>query len=496
MPDFAVRSVIGAVDKFTTILSHMGVNMKHFGGEAETAFNKAERGASGFKQIFGGVLAGNLVTGAIQRIAGAVRQIPQMIEEFATRGEQIGKTSTMLGLSADAFQRLSYAATITNTPVDAMEGAFKKLNVGIGDFRRGMGPLHTTLLRLNPALAAQLRTVKSSDEAFMVVADAIQHTTNAQTRAAIAQAAFGRGGQALIPMLAQGREGLMKLRQEAGLYGSVLDADAIKASEQMAQSTKRLKGMVGSLKDQVLGFVIKAATPYVEKALVWLAANKEIVASKIENAISRAAGAFEAAKPVLQFIWKAAGWLINNWPLLLVVYVGWTAAQMALNVALDANPVGAIVIALEAMIAVVIIVIHYWRQITDALKAAWNWFDKLYNKSLLLRNAIFFLAGPVWLVVEAVRTLIDLLSGRGLKSFENFIPPWLKGATDKLGITQTGGGMWGNAEAKPPNAAAMESGGGRWNGHVWVHAEPGTGARVGEQPRGAPMVMGMAGANP
>ena len=40
----------------------------------------------------------------------------------------------------------------------------------------------------------------------------------------------------------------------------------------------------------------------------------------------------------------------------------------------------------------------------------------------------------------AVRTLIDLLNGRGWKAFQNFIPPWMKWATDKMGATDNRGG--------------------------------------------------------
>jgi hypothetical protein len=207
-----------------------------------------------------------------------------------------------------------------------------------------------------------------------------------------------------------------------------------------------------------MGFILKAVTPYLEKAIIWVQANKEIIATKIEDFITRFARALSDAKPVLLFLWDAAGWLIKNWPLLLLVYVGWTAAQIALNVALDSNPVGAVIIAIEAMIAAVVIVIHYWKEITGALHDAWDWFDRLYNKSVLLRTAIYLIAGPVWLVVEAVRTLVDLLSGRGLKSFENFIPPWLKGATDKLGITSQNPnqGYWNNGAAPSKGQSAMQ----------------------------------------
>lgn len=450
MPDFAVRTIIGAVDKFSTILGHMGVNMGKFGEKAHGAFALAERGASIFKSVLGA----NLVSGAIQRIGHAIEDLPNLVTDFAERGEQIGRTAQMLGITADAYQRLAYAAKLTDTPTEAFDMSMRKLNLAIGQGERGMGPLIKQMYRLNAPLAAQLRTVRNADEAFMDVADAVSKTTDVQRRAAIVTAAFGKAGQQMLPMLLKGREGLMELRKAAL---DVIPDDALHAADRFNVGMKILKANVQSVKDQVLGFVVKAVTPYLEKAIIWLQANREIIATKIENFITRFANSLRDAKPYLLFLWNAASWLIKNWPLLIVVYGAWTAAQLALDAAMLASGIPEIVIGITAMIAAVIMVIKYWKEITGALQAAWNWFDRLYNKSLILRNAIFFLASPIWLVVEAIRTLVDLLSGRGLKSFENFIPPWLKGATDKLGITQQGAnqGSWASGEAPNKGQGAM-----------------------------------------
>jgi len=450
MPDFAVRSVLSAVDKFSTILSHMGMNMGKFGAASEGAWGKAEKGAASFKAVFGGVLAERL----FEKAAEGVKKLVEAVPEFAARGQEIGRTASIIGVSADAWQRFSYAAKLTDTNVEGLQTGLQRLNRNMADLSVGKGTLMDLVRFGPPGLARQIRSTHDASEAFLILADSISKTRDPQVRARIAVAAFGKAGQDLLPMLALGREGVTKLMKAAA---DVIPDSTIQAAHKFDDSLKVLREHVNGVRDSVLGFVMKAAQPYIEKALAWVAANKEIIAQRVENAIMNIASAIQAAKPFLLFLWNAAGWLIKNWPLLSLVYVYWTAAQIALNVALDSNPIGAVIIAIEALAAAVLIIIHYWHDITDALNAAWNWFDRLYNKSLALRTAIFFLASPIWLVVEAVRTLVDLLSGRGLKSFENFIPPWLKGATDKLGLTQQNAnqGYWNNAEAPNKGAPSM-----------------------------------------
>jgi hypothetical protein len=119
-----------------------------------------------------------------------------------------------------------------------------------------------------------------------------------------------------------------------------------------------------------------------------------------------------------------------------------TVAQWALNAAMDANPVGAVILAMMALIAVVVLVIVYWKQITGALREAWDWFNKLFGNPWIA-NAVFFILSPLWLVISAIRTIVDLLSGKGWRSFENLIPPWMKGIGKAFGYQeQAGAGNW------------------------------------------------------
>ena len=89
------------------------------------------------------------------------------------------------------------------------------------------------------------------------------------------------------------------------------------------------------------------------------------------------------AQPILAFIEANSTWLVP-----LVAAIGglvlgikaWTAAQWLLNIALNANPIGLIVIAIAAVVAAIVVLIKNWDdvkvvvdQVTGAIVDAWYW---------------------------------------------------------------------------------------------------------------------------
>jgi len=144
---------------------------------------------------------------------------------------------------------------------------------------------------------------------------------------------------------------------------------------------------------------------------------------------------FVAMKPVLPYV---AGGII-----------GLTIAQWGLNAAMDANPIGAVILSLTALIAIVIVVKRYWNEITMALRKAWNAFNDIFNNPVL-RIAMSTFAQPFLFILDTIRTIIDLLSGKGLvESLWNLAGP-LKGFTDLLGITKPGGKALAHPEFARP----------------------------------------------
>ncbi len=425
MPEFAVSATIKAVDKFSSVFGKLG------------------------QSLVGQIALGNLVATGIRSIGRGVVELAKSLPEFAERGAQIERTSKIIGISADSYQRLAYAAKMTETPVDAVYGALTKLNKAIGLGERGMGPLIKQVVRLDAPLAMQLRTAKSSDEAFMDVADAVSRTNDKMKQAAIVTAVFGKAGQQMLPMLLLGRKGLEQMKAAAV---DVIPDKTLDAAEAFQRNMVRLKANVQEVKDRVLGFGLTLAEKYLPPIMKWLEANKEIIATRLEAFIDRLTTAFDNARPFLAFLLKAAGWLISNWPVLGAVYLGWIAAQIALDAALDANPIGLITLAIQALIVEVLIIIRYWHEITTAVESAWNWFNKLLGNPWI-KLGLSLIAEPLLVIAAVIQTIVDLIQGKGISSFRDLIKAAgpLGLVADMLGWSKTGTNAGNIAGEQAPN---------------------------------------------
>lgn len=139
-----------------------------------------------------------------------------------------------------------------------------------------------------------------------------------------------------------------------------------------------------------------------------------------------------------------------------------TAAQWALNVALDANPIGIVLVSLAALVAAVVLAynksetfrnivnslgdalagVYHWIDdniipvisgFLKALKTAWNWLDEnakpVLNAFKLSLEAAF---APIYLAVKGLQTLLDLLGSwkKQNPGSPNLAKPGLPGGID------------------------------------------------------------------
>lgn len=266
---FTLKSIFEAVDRISGPVKTMRGNVFKFSKETEDVFKKVGTAA---KRMGIAVAAGTVALG-------------KAMISFAEKGDEIAKTSRMLGLSTDALQELRYAAGLQGVENEMLTQGLKLFNNQLGQLRLREGSLYTMLAKTNPALARQLRDAKSTDEAFTLMMTALAAETNVQRRAAIAQAAFGKSGQELIKFSNGGADALATLRAEAHKYGIVIDEQAAEASERFDDSVSRLKQSFISLANQGLGQAIDKLQPLVQKYADWVAANKEAISLKLDSFI-------------------------------------------------------------------------------------------------------------------------------------------------------------------------------------------------------------------
>jgi hypothetical protein len=115
-----------------------------------------------------------------------------------------------------------------------------------------------------------------------------------------------------------------------------------------------------------------------------------------------------------------------------------TAAQWLFNAAMDANPIGLIILAVAALIAGIILLVTHWKQVTDFLSSVWkdvsafvistvkdigNWFNSVFGAigtfvSNAFKGAANIIIGFFNFVTDAINTVIGGLdqAAAGIKN--------------------------------------------------------------------------------
>jgi len=149
--------------------------------------------------------------------------------------DAIDKASIRMGLAAESYQELAYAANLSGVSMSVMEKAAKQLE--------------GTDLNLDDAL-----------QQIMSIEDASQ-----RTNAAIEM--FGENvAYQMKPLLEAGADGLAEMRQEANDLGLVMSQDSVTAGAAMGDMFSKIEESMGALKNSLMAEFM----PYIMQVLQWV----------------------------------------------------------------------------------------------------------------------------------------------------------------------------------------------------------------------------------
>lgn len=201
------------------------------------SFVSSGKAAASFLAPLKGALLASTIGGFLS-LGGAIAGAKDSLAEF----DKIAKSAKVAGFDSDAYQSLAYSADLAGVSID-------KLDAGLQAFRRNsslaaseQGTLYTVLKKVNPELLRQIQVSDSQAEKIRIVADAMKAAKTETERVALATAAFGRNGQALIPILTDGAAGLDEMQRKAQDLGIIVDRELLRRSEdltdQLSTATK------------------------------------------------------------------------------------------------------------------------------------------------------------------------------------------------------------------------------------------------------------------
>ncbi|GHV89684.1 hypothetical protein AGMMS50268_01870 [Spirochaetia bacterium] len=215
----AVEAIFKVVDGASAPLKKLSGGIGDFQSKLLSVVPGGKALSGMMNSIAGQVAIGTLAAKGFSAAWGAVKDTVKSIPEFAAAADEIGKTAQILGIGVESLQRFQYAASMSNISNEDLSKSFATLNKNMGS-----GALLTSLDKLDVGLSEQLRTAKSTEQAFMIITDAVAGYDDVAHRTAVLNATLGKSAADMIPMLADGSAGLREMME---LAPNVLSARVI-----------------------------------------------------------------------------------------------------------------------------------------------------------------------------------------------------------------------------------------------------------------------------
>lgn len=186
--------------------------------------------------------AGKMMAGMGLAIAGSMGLATR---QWAAAGDEVQKMALRTGFGTEALSELRHAAQLSGADLGDLEKASRRLSSAITDAGEGMSTYVRSLGRIG--LSYERLKGQSPEDQFNAVIEALAGVEDESVRAATAQDLFGRSGTQLLPMLAEGAEGLERMRQEARELGLVFDQEAANAAAAFQDAMTKLKGALAGV---------------------------------------------------------------------------------------------------------------------------------------------------------------------------------------------------------------------------------------------------------
>lgn len=353
----------------------------------KTGLNESQGQLDGFRGKINGAIGSVLQFGAVLAGTAAfalVGALGASIDSMENTGHAAYDMSKAFGIGAAQADKWINAASLVGVSADEMGTVFKIFGKNVGE---GNKKALESFKALHVAVKDGHGNIRPLNDILFDVADRLSKMKDGALKAAYGAQIFGRNYAVLLPLLDQGKKGIEEAMAIGDEYGANLTTKQVKAAEAAYEAHKKLDLAVRGVGNALA----VAALPYVEKFTNWLTPNiPRVVAlgqaftNKVVPPISAFVGWLTTLGPDLKAVSDTvqalapylavvgAAWVAWNVALLvtegiqtailalqfaagiyaIVSKVGlWTAAQWLLNVALDANPIGVVILAIAALTA-------------------------------------------------------------------------------------------------------------------------------------------------
>lgn len=242
------------------------------------------------------------------------------VARFVQVGSAFDDMAQRTGVAVEALSTLSYAAKLSDTSIEAVQGGLMKMAKFMGDLRGGSDEAAKKLAAFG--ISASQILAANPEQQFKIFADAIAGIEDPSERAAAAMEIFGKGAGELLPLLQQGGQGIEALQEQGREFGAYMSTEVAQSAAQLGDGIDNLTTAFTGLAVQV-GYVLsKALVPLLNTVAKLVAEYSDFFAAiavtaaavggvvLAMKAVTLATQAYAKAQAVALALSSPKGWII------------------------------------------------------------------------------------------------------------------------------------------------------------------------------------------
>lgn len=212
----------------------------------------ATKALNGMKGLSAGTVAAmSAAVGGVVALVKGVQQLHQTTLEAAANVDEILTESMTSGLSTQTIQQLQYAENLIDVSYSTITSTLTKLTRNMAEANSGNAALAESFTSLGVSILDTDGSLRSAEEVFYDVVDALGGIENTTQRDAVAMDILGKSAQDLNPLILQGSGALRELAAEAEATGYVLDESQLKKLGEVDDAYQELQLQIDATKKQL-----------------------------------------------------------------------------------------------------------------------------------------------------------------------------------------------------------------------------------------------------
>lgn len=252
--------------------------------------------AQGLSRLFGETIStflANPLLGVATLAKQAAGALVNLVTSTAASADQFAKLSVSTNASVEFLSGLTYAAELSGLAFEQLREPLSKLPKVAADAASGAGAAVGAFRQLGISVTDAAGALRGGDALFLDIAEGLRNVENETLRTALAQQIFGESAGRMVPLLAQGRDGITAMIGEAQRLGLTFDGASAKAAERFNDAMTRVKATLQGAAQQIAIPIFEALGPVLEGLA-------ETLGKVLGPVLQPVVALFEAILPVLE----------------------------------------------------------------------------------------------------------------------------------------------------------------------------------------------------